>query len=67
MKKEVIMSAKTVEEAVALAVKELGAPSADAIEYTLSRYGDIYSLVALHIPACAVKALPLKESVYVLP
>ncbi len=35
MKKEVITSAKTVEEAVSLAVKELGAPSADAIEYTV--------------------------------
>ncbi len=33
MKKEVIISAKTVEEAVALAVKELGAPSEDKIEY----------------------------------
>ncbi len=35
MKKEVVISAKTVEEAVALAVKELGAPSADAIEYSV--------------------------------
>ena len=35
MKKEVIISAKTVEEAVALAAKELGAPSADKIEYTV--------------------------------
>ena len=35
MKKEVIMTAKTVEEAVALAVQELGAPSADKIEYTV--------------------------------
>ena len=35
MKKEVIISAKTVEEAVALAVKELGAPSEDKIEYTV--------------------------------
>ena len=35
MKKEIITSAKTVEEAVALAVAELGAPSADAIEYTV--------------------------------
>ena len=35
MKKEVIISAKTVEEAVALAVKELGAPSAEKIEYTV--------------------------------
>ena len=35
MKKEVITSAKTIEEAVALAVTELGAPSADAIEYTV--------------------------------
>ena len=35
MKKEVIITAKTVEEAVALAVKELGAPSADKIEYTV--------------------------------
>ncbi len=35
MKKEVITTAKTVEEAVALAVKELGAPSADKIEYTV--------------------------------
>ena len=35
MKKEIITSAKTVEEAVALAVAELGAPGADAIEYTV--------------------------------
>ena len=35
MKKEVIISAKTVEEAVALAVKELDAPSAEKIEYTV--------------------------------
>ena len=35
MKKEVITSAKTIEEAVALAVAELGAPSADKIEYTV--------------------------------
>ena len=33
MKKEVITSAKSIEEAVAQAVAELGAPSADAIEY----------------------------------
>ena len=35
MKKEVITSAKTIDEAVALAVQELGAPSADKIEYTV--------------------------------
>ena len=35
MKKEVVISAKSVEEAVALAVKELGAPSKDKIEYTV--------------------------------
>ena len=35
MKKEVITSAKTIEEAVALAVAELEAPSADAITYTV--------------------------------
>ena len=35
MKKEVIVSAKTVEEAVAKAVEELGAPDAQAIEYTV--------------------------------
>ncbi len=35
MKKEVITTAKTIEEAVALAVSELGAPSADKIEYTV--------------------------------
>ena len=35
MKKEVITSAKTIEEAVALAVTELGAPSAEKIEYTV--------------------------------
>ena len=35
MKKEVIISAKTIEEAVSLAVEELGAPSADKIEYTV--------------------------------
>ena len=35
MKKEVTVSAKSVEEAVAKAVDELGAPSADKIEYTV--------------------------------
>ena len=35
MKKEVITSAKTIDEAIALAVAELGAPSADKIEYTV--------------------------------
>ena len=35
MKKEVIISAKSIEEAVAQAVEELGAPSSDAIEYTV--------------------------------
>ncbi|MBQ9086751.1 MAG: protein jag [Clostridia bacterium] len=35
MKKEVITTAKTVEEAVTLALKELGASSADQIEYTV--------------------------------
>lgn len=35
MKKEVIVSAKTVEDAVAQAVSALGAPNADKIEYTV--------------------------------
>ncbi len=35
MKKEVIITAKTVEEAVALAVTELGAPNAESVEYTV--------------------------------
>ena len=35
MKKEVIISAKTIEEAVAQAVSKLGAPSAEQIEYTV--------------------------------
>ncbi len=35
MKKEVITSAKTIEEAVEMAVRELGAPDKDAIEYTV--------------------------------
>ena len=35
MKKEVIITAKTVEEAVSRAVAELGAPSAEKIEYTV--------------------------------
>ena len=35
MKKEVITTAKTIEEAIALAVAELGAPDADKIEYTV--------------------------------
>ena len=35
MKKEVITTAKTIEEAVALAVKELGAPNEKKIEYTV--------------------------------
>ena len=39
MKKEVIITAKTVDEAVALAVAELGAPDADSIEYTVLEEG----------------------------
>ena len=35
MKKEIIVSGKSVEEAVAKAVEELGAPSAEKIEYTV--------------------------------
>ncbi len=35
MKKEIVMSAKTVEEALELAAKELGADSVDKIEYTV--------------------------------
>ena len=35
MKKEITVSAKSVDEAVAKAVAELGAPSADKIEYTV--------------------------------
>ena len=35
MKKEIIVTAKTVEEAIAKAVAELGAPAADAITYTV--------------------------------
>ena len=35
MKKEIVTTAKTIEEAVANAVVELGAPSADKIEYTV--------------------------------
>ena len=35
MKKEVITTAKTLDEAIALAVAELGAPNAEAIEYTV--------------------------------
>ena len=35
MKKEIVISAKTVEEAVALAAKELGAPNAESIEYSV--------------------------------
>ena len=39
MKKETIITAKTVEEAVAEAVIELGAPNADAIVYTVLEEG----------------------------
>jgi len=35
VRKEVVTTAKTIEEAVAKAVEELGAPSADKIEYTV--------------------------------
>ena len=35
MKKEITVTAKTVADAVARAVAELGAPSADEIEYTV--------------------------------
>ena len=35
MKKEIVISAKSVEEALARAVEELGAPSLEAIEYTV--------------------------------
>ena len=39
MKKEITVSAKSVDEAVAKAVAELGAPSADKIEYTVLEEG----------------------------
>ena len=39
MKKELIVTAKTVEEAVAKAVAELGAPNAEAIAYTVLEEG----------------------------
>ena len=39
MKKELIVTAKTVEEAVAKAVAELGAPNAEAIVYTVLEEG----------------------------
>ena len=39
MKKEVIITAKTVDEAVALAVAELGSPDADSIEYIVLEEG----------------------------
>ncbi len=39
MKKEIIVTAKTVEEAVAKAVAELGAPNAEAIVYTVLEEG----------------------------
>jgi len=35
VRKETVVSAKTIEEAVAKAVAELGAQSADKIEYTV--------------------------------
>ena len=35
MKKEITVSAKTVEEALEKAAAELGAPSVDAVEYTV--------------------------------
>ena len=35
MKKEIVISAKSLEEAIALAVKELGAPNAESIEYSV--------------------------------
>ena len=35
MKKEITVSAKSVDEAIAKAVAELGAPSAEKIEYTV--------------------------------
>ena len=39
VKKEITVSAKSVDEAIAKAVKELGAPSADKIEYTVLEEG----------------------------
>ena len=39
MKKQIIVTAKTVEEAVAKAVAELGAPNAEAIVYTVLEEG----------------------------
>ena len=39
MKKQIIVTAKTVEEAVAKAVAELGAPNAEAIAYTVLEEG----------------------------
>ena len=53
MKKEITVTAKTVEEAVIKAVEELGAPSADKIEYTVKvvdQNGD--AVVGMSIQLC---------------
>ena len=60
MKKEVIISAKTIEEAVAQAVAELEAPSADAITYTVleePKKGGLFGIGAVSAKISAVYAV----------
>ena len=64
MKKEVIISAKTIEEAVALAVTELEAPSADAITYTVleePKKGGLFGIGAQNAKISAVYAVGGEE------
>ena len=60
MKKEITVSAKTVEEAVAKAVAELGAPDAAAIEYTVLEEPKKGFLGFGAAPAKIAAAYPLK-------
>ncbi len=64
MKKEVIISAKTIEEAVAQAVAELEAPSADAITYTVleePKKGGLFGIGAVNAKISAVYAVGGEE------
>ncbi len=60
MKKEITVSAKTIADAVARAVEELGAPSADAIEYTVvtePKKGGIFGIGAVQAKISATYTL----------
>ena len=48
LKKEVITTGKTIDEAIANAVSELGAPSVESIEYTVLFFLSLEIVIELH-------------------